>query len=319
MNIDVRPLALHDLPEADRIFRLAFGTFLGLREPLGFMGDADLIGPRWRAAPAASLGAYVDGTTLVGSNVMADWGSFGFFGPLTVLPAYWDKGVAKRLTAATMERFEQWGTQQTGLFTFAHSAKHIGLYRKFGFRPQQLTPVMAKSVTPGAADAGHASGRWSTFSEVPTHVRPALLAACLGLTDAIQPGLDLRREIDAVWQQRLGDTVFVHDDQELVAFGVCHLGAGSEAGSGASYLKFGAARPGPSAAADFDRLLAACEALASTRSVAQLMAGVNTARQDAHRIMRARGFQTVLEGLAMQRPDLPGTHRPDCFVIDDWR
>jgi len=49
------------------------------------------------------------------------------------------------------------------------------------------------------------------------------------------------------------------------------------------------------------------------------MAGVNTARQDAHRIMRARGFQTVLEGLAMQRPDLPGTHRPDCFVIDDWR
>ena len=316
MNIDIRSLALHDLPEADRIFRLAFGTFLGLGEPLRFMGDADLVGPRWRAAPAASLGAYVDGTTLVGSNFMANWGSFGFFGPLTVLPAYWDQGVAKRLVAATMERFEQWGTQQTGLFTFADSARHIGLYQKFGFRPQQLTPVMAKAVTP---DAAHAGGRWSTFADVPAHGRSALLAACRSLTDAIHPGLDLRSEIDAVWRQRLGETVFVHDDQELVAFAVCHLGAGSEAGGGAGYLKFGAARPGPSAAAHFDRLLAACEALASTRGVAQLMAGVNTARQDAHRVMRARGFLTVLEGLAMQRPDAPGTHRPDCFVIDDWR
>jgi len=75
MNIEIRSLAPHDLPEADRIFRLAFGTFLGLPEPLGFMGDADLVGTRWRAAPAASLGAYVDGNMLVGSNLMANWGS----------------------------------------------------------------------------------------------------------------------------------------------------------------------------------------------------------------------------------------------------
>lgn len=135
MNIEIRELDPRDLPEADRIFRLAFGTFLGLPDPMSFMGDAELVSTRWRAAPAASLGAYID-DALVGSNFIAKWGSFGFFGPLTVLPALWDQGVAKRLLAATMDRFAQWGTRQAALFTFPHSPKHIGLYRKFGFRPQ---------------------------------------------------------------------------------------------------------------------------------------------------------------------------------------
>lgn len=316
MNIEIRSLDAHDLPEADRIFRLAFGTFLGLDDPLTFMGDADLVGTRWRAAPAASLGAYVD-HTLVGSNFMANWGSFGFFGPLTVRPDLWEQGVAKRLLAATMQRFAQWGTRQVALFTFPHSAKHIGLYQKFGFRPQQLTPVMAKPVacTGGTSPAG----RWSTWADVPVHARAATLAACHSLTDAIYQGLDVQSEIHAVSRQRLGDTVFVHDGEALAAFAVCHMGAGSEAGSGAAYIKFGAVRPGPLAAQHFDRLLAACEALAGARGLERLVAGASTARQEAHRLMLARGFQTQMEGIVMQWPDAPGTLRPDCFVIDDLR
>ena len=317
MNIEIRALDPQDLPEADHIFRLAFGTFLGLAEPLTFMGDADLVSTRWRAAPAASLGAYVDKTTLVGSNFMANWGSFGFFGPLTVLPALWDQGVAQRLLAATMERFEQWGTRQAALFTFAHSPKHIGLYQKFGFRPQQLTPVMAKPVAHNVTTS--AAGRWSTYADVPSHARAAVLAACSSLTDAIYPGLDVGSEMDALARQQLGETVFVHDGNQLAAFAVCHMGAGSEAGGGAAYIKFGAVRPGPAAAQHFDDLLAACEALASARGLERLVAGVNCARHDAHRMLLARGFRTVLEGIAMQRPDAPGYNRPDCFVIDDWR
>lgn len=316
MNVEIRPLEPHDLPEADRIFRLAFGTFLGLDEPLGFMGDADLVATRWRAAPAASLGAYADGA-LVGSNFIANWGSFGFFGPLTVRPDLWDRGVAQRLLAATMQRFAQWGTRQAALFTFPHSARHIGLYQKFGFRAQQLTPVLARPVLAGGAIA--AAGRWSTWADVPAHARASVLAACRGLTDAIYPGLDVQCEIDAVSRQRLGETVFVHDGKALAAFAVCHMGAGSEAGSGAAYLKFGAARPGPLAAQHFERLLAACEALAGARGLQRLVAGVNTACQEAHRLMLARGFTASMEGILMQWPDAPGIHRPDAFVIDDLR
>jgi GNAT superfamily N-acetyltransferase len=313
MDIEISPLARHDLPEADRIFRLAFGTFIGLPDPMSFMGDADLVGTRWRAAPAAAFGAYADGA-LVGSNFAANWGSFGFFGPLTVRPDLWDRGIARRLLAATMGLFERWGTRQAALFTFADSPKHIGLYRKFGFQPRSPTPVMSKPVGRGT-DAG----RWSVYSEVPPDARTARLAACRTLTEAVHPGLDVRGEIEAAEQQGLGDTVLVHDGADLAAFAVCHIGAGSEAGTDAAYIKFGAARPGRDAARHYDRLLSACEAFADARGAEQLIAGVNLARRDAHRMLSERGFRTFLEGIAMQRPDEPGHNRPDCFVMDDWR
>src|SRR6185436_12855984 len=90
MDITVRPLEERDLPEADRIFRLAFGTFVGLPDPMTFLGDADLIFSRWRAAPADAIAADVDGK-LAGTMFVANWGSVGFFGPLTVRPDLWNK------------------------------------------------------------------------------------------------------------------------------------------------------------------------------------------------------------------------------------
>ena len=39
--VAVRPLMLEDLKDADRIMRLAFGTFLNMPDPSSFMGDAD--------------------------------------------------------------------------------------------------------------------------------------------------------------------------------------------------------------------------------------------------------------------------------------
>lgn len=313
MHIDIRPLREADLPEADRIFRLAFGTFLGLPEPLTFAGDSDFVSTRWRASPEAALGAYAD-DLLVGSNFAARWGSFGFFGPLTVHPDLWDKGIARHLLASTMSLFERWGTRHVALFTFPHSAKHVGLYQTFGFWPQQLTPVMAKPVA-AVVDAD----AWRAWSDLDGESRTATLNACRALTDAIYPGLDVTSEIESASGQRIGETVLVHDGKELVAFAICHLGKGSEAGSGTAYIKFGAARPGPAADAYFERLLSACEAMAHARGMAQLMAGVNTSRHDAYRQMLARGFRTVLQGVAMQLGNAPGYNRADCFVIDDWR
>jgi hypothetical protein len=46
MNILVGPLRESDLPLADRIFRLAFGTFNGLPDPLQHGGDSDKIRTR---------------------------------------------------------------------------------------------------------------------------------------------------------------------------------------------------------------------------------------------------------------------------------
>ena len=230
MGIDVRPLDEGDLSEADRIYRLAFGTFLGLPDPMSFMGDADLVNTRWRAAPAAALGAYVDGT-LVGSNFAANWGSFGFFGPLTVRPDLWNRGIARRLMTTTMQLFERWGTRQTGLFTFADSPRHIGLYGKFGFRTRTLTPVLSKHV--GRTTTATA---FSTFSQLPEPARATCLAACRLITDAVYPGLDVGTEIMATAQQQLGDTLLIDDGRAPIGFAICHSGKGSEAGTGAAFV-----------------------------------------------------------------------------------
>jgi len=312
ISITVRPLDERELPEADRIFRLAFGTFLDLPDPLSFMGDADMIRSRWLTDPEAALGAFLD-NTLVGSNFVTNWGSFGFFGPLTVRPDFWNKGVAQRLLAATMELFARWKTRQAALFTFPQSGKHIGLYQRYGFWPQYLTAVMMKPSGPGNVDGV------SMYSEVPLQSREVCLASCRGLTHAVFPGLDLQREIQSVAAQKIGETVLIHDGTELVGFAICHLGKGSEAGSGAAYLKFGGVRPGPNAAESFARLLSACEALAHNRGLARVVAGVNTARHDAYQIMLHHGFRTMMQGVAMQSPNEPGYNRPDRFVIDDWR
>src|SRR5215469_9564041 len=95
-EVKIRMLREQDLPEADRIVRLAFGTFLGVPDPITFMGDADYARTRWLADPSAALGGEVEGE-LVGTNFATRWGSFGFFGPLTIRPDMWDRGIAQRL------------------------------------------------------------------------------------------------------------------------------------------------------------------------------------------------------------------------------
>jgi predicted N-acetyltransferase YhbS len=154
----VRPLRASDLDDADRIFRLAFGTFVGLPDPMQFAGDSDWIRSRFRTDPDAAFGAEIDGR-LVGSNLVTTWGSVGFFGPLSVHPERWDAGVAKRLLGPTMDLFAARGTRHIGLFTFPQSAKHVGLYQRFRFWPRYLTAVMAKPVV-----ADRPAPSWSTVS-----------------------------------------------------------------------------------------------------------------------------------------------------------
>jgi GNAT superfamily N-acetyltransferase len=314
LDITIRPLEERDLPAADRIVRLAFGTFLGLPDPLSFMGDADFVRTRWRADPTAAFAAEVEGE-LVGSNFATNWGSLGFFGPLTIRPDLWDRGIGQRLMEPVIACFERWGTRHAGLFTFPHSQKHVGLYQKFGFWPRFLTAVLSKEV-------GRPRGkpRWTRFSEVPASEREGLLGACRELTAAALEGLDLQREIRAVVSQDLGDTLLLRGDGDaLKGLAVCHCGPGTEAGSGACYVKFGMVRPGPTAARDFDQLLDALEALAAEQGLQRLVAGVNTARHEAYRRMLERGFRTDLQGVAMHRPDDPAYNRAGVFLLDDWR
>jgi len=309
----IRPLREDDLPAAARICRVAFGTFLGVPEPETFWADRDYIHGRWRAAHIAAFGAETGGE-LAGSNFATNWGSVGFFGPITVRPDLADQGIGARLIEAVIGSFNDWGTRHAGLFTFPYSPKHIGLYGKFGFYPRFLTPVMGLPVRPAPEVAG--STRYSALSEAD---REPCLKDCREITDAIYDGLDLREEIRTVHAQQLGDTVLIGDGTRVAGFAVCHYGPASEAGADACFIKFAAIRPGTLAEQTFGRLIGACAAHAAGQKLERLVAGVNTARHEAYDYLTAHGFRTELVGIAMHRPNEAGYSRPGVYVIDDWR
>jgi predicted N-acetyltransferase YhbS len=314
-NIDVvvRQLEQRDLTATDRILRLAFGTFIGLPDPMTFLGDGDYVRTRWAVDPTATFVAETRGE-VAGSNFATNWGSVGFFGPLTVHPSFWDSGIGQHLMQPVMECFSRWKVTHAGLYTFPHSTKHVGLYQKFGFAPRFLTAIMSKAVEPRTA--APSSLRLTTLSAAD---QKAAIDSCRDVTNAIYEGLDVTREIRAVLEQKLGEVILLRDGSKVAGFAVCHFGPGTEAGSGKCYIKFAAAKPGTNAEAAFGSLLDSCEAMATAEGLTRMIAGVNTSRIEAYRQMLAYGYRTDIQGVAMHKPNESAYHHPGVYVIDDWR
>ena len=311
--LQVSRLRASELEEAGRIVRLAFGTFLGLPNPLEFLGDRDFVAPRWRASNTAALAAREAGK-LIGSNVATRWGSFAFFGPLTILPDYWNRGVAQQLLTATMKVFDRWGVKHTGLFTFAHSPKHVGLYQKFGYWPGYLTAIMKRAPAAPSLTPANDAKEPVLLSSLARTRREQAIKACAKLANQLERGLDLSDEIRAVLAHRTGEVILIERRRAVDAFAVCMHGAGSEGGGKICYVKFGAANSGE----QFDRLLDAIDAFALARG-AEVEAGVSTACANAFRRMRSRGYRPVTLGVAMQRPHGQGFNRPSAYILGDWR
>lgn len=313
LDVTIRPLQKADLPAADLVMRVAFGTLIGVPEPASFFGDASWVSNRWQTDPSAGFVAEMNGE-IVGSNFATHWGSFGFFGPLTIRPDVWNRGIGSKLMEPIMNRFSEWRVVLAGLFTSPNSLKHVSLYQKFGFSPRYLTAIMGKSVN-SAVPTLH----WGCYSNLSEDEQSTCLKASQSLTDSIFEGLDLTSEIQAIEAQSLGDTVLIWDESELVGFAACHYGPGTEAGSGSCYVKFAAVQPDKQASRYFDELLTACEGFAAEKGALRLVAGVNTSRQAAYKQMFQHGFRTDVLGVAMHMPNESGFSRRGVYVLDDWR
>jgi GNAT superfamily N-acetyltransferase len=312
MSVAIRPLQEADLEAADKVRRLAFGTYFGLPDPLSFSGTARLVEARYRAWPD---GAFIaeDKGEIIGVAISSRWGSLGLFGPLAVHPQYWRSGVARRLLEATMPVYDRWGCRVAALFTFPQSTAHVGLYQSYGFWARGLTAIMSRPVTAPSPvpEARSLSALGATRSDA--------IAQCAALTDALYPGLDLRDELTTVLALPAADAIVLTDGSRISGFAIIHFGPGSEADTGLAYAKFAAVRPGASAAHDFHRLLDAANDFARARGATKFNAGVNMACMEAYRLMIAAGFRTVMQGVAMHQPWIDIYDRPDVFALEDWR
>lgn len=318
-NLDrlaIHPIKESQVEDAEKLVRSAFGAFLNLPEPDANPTDRRMIAHRFRQNPETILVAVLD-DELVGTNVMTRWGTFAFFGPLAVRPDLWNSGIGTSLVAAAVADFNRARIYNLGLFTFADSPKHLGLYHKFGFRSRFLTTLMGKETVP---DSGSRSVRFERYSEISCDQKQKTLGGIKQLTNELHPGLNLSEEIMMVEDQKLGDTILVFDGANRVGgFAVCQSGAKTEAGVGNCYVKFAASRVGANSGILFDNLLTAVEVYASEAKAGNIEAGVNLSHDAAFDVMLRRNYRISFIGVAMQKPNEPAHNRKENFVLDDWR
>jgi len=312
----IRNLREEEIEKAEELVRLAFGTFLNIPEPLENPLGRRNIAHRFHQDPRNVLAAILEGE-LVGMNVLTRWGSFAFFGPLTVRPELWGSNIGTRLVREALERFASNGVSNLGLFTFSDSPKHLGLYHKFGFCSRFLTPLMEKQIEAPTLDN---SELYQTFGDLDQEKRKALLSKLRNLTNALYPGLDLTSEIELVEARKMGDSVIIlNEDSQPVGFAIIQSGVNTEAGLNRCYVKFGATVLGPEGAEYFGRLLSACEAFAYQKKAEVLEAGINLSHREAFDLMLAKKYRISFIGVAMQKPNEPAHEREGTFVMDDWR
>ena len=306
-----------DIQEADRIIRLAFGTFRGYEDPENYRADSRYAYPRYHADPLASFVAELNGK-VIGSNFGLHWGSVGIFGPLTIHPDYWDKGIGSKLMESIVGCFEKWGVVHSGAMTFANSPKHISLYRKFGYNPRFLIPVMSKKIEVKSLPTD-SNFIWMKYSESKEE-QGKFLDGCSKITDTIYPGLDLSLEIKAVERMNLGDTVILLDNtKEIAGFAVCHCGANTEAGEDKCYVKFGAVKNSSDSQRNFANLLNACQNFAITQGLSTVVAGTSIGRHNAYNTMLDQNYSIDFLGVSLHRPNDDAYNAADKYVIDDWR
>jgi GNAT superfamily N-acetyltransferase len=148
-------------------------------------------------------------------NMVHRSGVEGWMGPLAVRTEHQGSGMGKDVVERGVEWLTRGGARVIGLETMPRTMDNIGFYSRLGFAPGRLTITLTLDAV-SADRAPDLLGRRSARD------RDDELHAAHVLLEDLAPGYDFTREIELTDSLSLGDTVLLHQRDELVGFALCH-------------------------------------------------------------------------------------------------
>jgi len=125
------------------------------------------------------------------------------------------KGMGKDVVERGIEWLRRGGARVIGLETMPRTMDNIGFYSRLGFAPGRLTITLT-------LDAASGDRAPNLLGRLGVRDHDDVMRAARALLDGLAPGYDFTREIELTDSLSLGDTVLLHDRDELVGFALCH-------------------------------------------------------------------------------------------------
>jgi ribosomal protein S18 acetylase RimI-like enzyme len=325
--VQIRRVRKGDLAKVKDVLEQSFGDFLerqlGTRPRQAFNG-AQYVHHRWLMEPWGCFVAEEDSAKIVGAALAVTWGTVGLLGPVAVLTHYHNQTIAQQLIRAVQEFFEENKATLHGVVTYPHSAKHLALYHKFGYRPKSLTALMSRTLgrggmrplLPKPAKGALTVRRFSALEETK---KKAALGRFHRLTNGICRGMDLAKEVEIVDGLALGDTALLERGSELLGFAIYHTPGVSEAPTGALYVKYLAIDPRHRKAEHLEAFVSALEDLAHEHGLPRVILPVYLRYWLAYSTLLKCGYQIDFTMVRMQKGKLEDYEDPTDLVLDDWR
>jgi ribosomal protein S18 acetylase RimI-like enzyme len=326
-KVQIRRVRKGDLSKVRDVFEQSFGDFLerqlGTRPRQAFNG-AQYVHHRWLMEPWGCFVAEEDNAKIVGAALAVTWGTVGLLGPVAVLTHYHNQTIAQQLIRAVQQFFDENKATLHGVVTYPHSAKHLALFHKFGYRPKSLTAIMSRALDrPGTRPVLPKSPRGALtvrrFSALEETKKKAALARFHRITNAICRGMDLAKEVEIVEGLALGDTLLLERGTELVGFAIYHTPGVSEAPTGALYVKYLAIDPRHRKVEHLEQFISSLEDLAQEHGLPRVILPVYLRYWLAYSTLVKCGYQVDFTLVRMEKGKPEDNGDSADLLLDDWR
>lgn len=250
--------------------------------------------------PEANLVAIAADGAMVGFVLARTWGEVGWFGTFGVPTQFQGMSIGRSLIEVVTEQLKR-SCRIVGLETMPESGSNIGLYTKTGFAVTFPTLILDLSLI---KQADRLSGMdrddvilWGRGDEA---TKLSMLHGIRTIADALVPGLDYTREIKAICEYHLGETVVAMDGGSVAGFAAVRTVPyrGSDT-TGRGYIHILAIHPDADSEAVLLNLLRQIWNRCASIGLTRLVTGLGGRYQSALGLLMRNGFMGVRAAVRM--------------------